>query len=217
MYPKSINKSLETLSRTDLKRKYSELKSKIQQRLGDFLKIKQSEYFYELVYCLLTPQSSARNAAKVVKLLQLNKFHKQEINPQPILSHKESYIRFHNNKSNYLLEFKKQYPLIKLQLRNGYSSIDLREWLVTNVKGLGYKESSHFLRNIGHRNLAILDRHILKNLVRVGVLSELPKSLSKNNYLEIEKKFKKFSKDINIPMDELDLLFWSMETGEILK
>ncbi|MDP2209227.1 MAG: N-glycosylase/DNA lyase [Bacteroidota bacterium] len=217
MYLKSINKSLETLSNADLKRKYSKLKSKIQQRLDDFLKIKQSDYFYELVYCLLTPQSSARNADKVVKLLQSNKFHKQEINPQPILSHKESYIRFHNNKSKYLLEFKKQYPLIELQLRNGNSSIDLREWLVTNVKGLGYKEASHFLRNIGHRNLAILDRHILKNLVRVGVLNDLPKSLSKNNYLNIEEQFKKFSKKINIPMDELDLLFWSMETGEILK
>lgn len=217
MYLKSINKSLETLSNADLKLKYSKLKSKIQQRLDDFLKVKQSDYFYELVYCLLTPQSSARNASKVVKLLKSNKFHKQDINPQPILSHKESYIRFHNNKSNYLLEFKKQYPLIELQLRNGNSSIDLREWLVRNVKGLGYKEASHFLRNIGHRNLAILDRHILKNLVRVGVLNELPKSLSKNNYLKIEEKFKQFSKNIDIPMDELDLLFWSMETGEILK
>ncbi len=217
MYLKSINKSLETLSNADLKRKYSKLKSNIQQRLDDFKQVNPSAYFYELVYCLLTPQSSARNADKAVKLLQSNKFHKQEINPQPILSHKESYIRFHNNKSKYLLEFKKQYPLIELQLRNGNSSIDLREWLVTNVKGLGYKEASHFLRNIGHRNLAILDRHILKNLVRVGVLNEFPKSLSKNNYLNIEEQFKKFSKKINIPMDELDLLFWSMETGEILK
>lgn len=214
---KSRNKSLHTLSIADLKRQYSKLKSKIQQRLDDFKTIKQSDYFYELVYCLLTPQSSARNADKAVKLLQLKKFHKHEINPQPILAHKESYIRFHNNKSKYLLEFKKQFPLIEHQLLNGNSSIDLREWLAKNVKGLGYKEASHFLRNIGHRNLAILDRHILKNLVSVGVLNEPPKSLSKNNYLEIEEKFKKFSKKINIPMDELDLLFWSMETGEILK
>lgn len=214
---KPTNKSLHTLSIADLKQKYSKLKSKIQQRLDDFKTIKPSDYFYELVYCLLTPQSSARNAGKAVKLLQSIKFHKQEINPQPILSHKESYIRFHNNKSKYLLEFKKQYSLIENQLRNGNSSIDLREWLVKNVKGLGYKEASHFLRNIGHRNLAILDRHILKNLVSAGVLNELPKSLSKNYYLDIEEKFKIFSKKINIPMDELDLLFWSMETGEILK
>ncbi|MDI6803621.1 MAG: N-glycosylase/DNA lyase [Bacteroidota bacterium] len=217
MYLKSINKNLDPLSIADLKRKYSELKFKIQLRLDDFLKIKQSDYFYELVYCLLTPQSSARNADKAVKLLQSNKFHKQAINPQPILSHKKSYIRFHNNKSKYLLEVKNQFPLIEQQLQNGRSSIELRDWLVKSVKGFGYKEASHFLRNIGHRNLAILDRHILKNLVRVGVLNELPKSLSKNNYLEIEKIFKIFSKKINIPLDELDLLFWSMETGEILK
>ena len=73
------------------------------------------------------------------------------------------------------------------------------------------------LRNIGHENLAILDRHILKNLVRVGVLSHLPKTLTWKRYLAIERKFFKFALRIGISMDELDLLFWSMETGIILK
>jgi len=88
---------------------------------------------------------------------------------------------------------------------------------VKNVLGMGYKESSHFLRNIGKRDLAIIDRHILKGLLRCGVLKSLPKTLSRKTYLEIEKQFQKFSEEINIPMDELDLLFWSMVTGEILK
>ena len=82
---------------------------------------------------------------------------------------------------------------------------------------MGWKEASHFLRNIGNRDLAILDRHILKNLVRTGALERLPKSLTPKTYLAIEEKFAAFSKRVNIPMDELDLLFWSMETGEILK
>ena len=112
---------------------------------------------------------------------------------------------------------KEQYTAIYHQLKNGLSAYELREWLVKNVKGLGYKEASHLLRNIGYRNLAILDRHILRNLVRVGVLKQIPKSISRLNYLETEKKFLGYSKKINIPMDELDLLFWSMETGEILK
>ncbi len=92
-----------------------------------------------------------------------------------------------------------------------------REWLIKNVKGLGRKEASHFLRNIGHQDLAILDRHILKNLVRVGAIGRLPKTLTTKRYSAIEQKFLQFSHTIGIPMDELDLLFWSLETGEILK
>jgi len=38
------------------------------------------------------------------------------------------------------------------------------EWLVKNLTGLGYKEAGHFLRNIGSGKIAILDRHILRNL-----------------------------------------------------
>ncbi|MBU0628517.1 MAG: DNA lyase, partial [Nanoarchaeota archaeon] len=93
----------------------------------------------------------------------------------------------------------------------------IREFIVTNVKGIGYKEASHFLRNIGHRNLAILDRHILKNLQKLKVINKIPKTLNKKNYLLIEDRFYKFSKKIKIPMDELDLLFWSIETGKVFK
>jgi len=103
------------------------------------------------------------------------------------------------------------------ELKKSKSGEELRLWLVNNVKGLGWKESSHFLRNIGYRNLAILDRHILRNLKRLGVITKLLKTLNAKKYLQIEKKFKKFSKRIGISMDELDLLFWSMETGKIMK
>jgi N-glycosylase/DNA lyase len=79
------------------------------------------------------------------------------------------------------------------------------------------KEASHFLRNIGERNLAILDRHIFKHLKRLGVIKEIPRSVTKRRYLEIEKKWHKYANKIGILLDELDLLFWSMETGEIRK
>jgi thermostable 8-oxoguanine DNA glycosylase len=45
----------------------------------------------------------------------------------------------------------------------------------------------------------------------------MPKSLTKKRYLAIEKKWKKFADELGISIDELDLLFWSMETGEIKK
>lgn len=201
----------------DVKAYYKRDKVLIKQRLNEFKRIRPDDYFYELVYCLLTPQSSAVNAAVAVGLLKKNDFQTRNVYPERFLSNKDSYIRFHKNKTRYLLEMKNQYPEILFQLFFGYSAPELREWLVKNVKGIGYKEASHFLRNIGYKNMAILDRHILKNLVRVRVLKELPKSLPKKMYLEIEKKFLNYSKKINISMDELDLLFWSLETGEVLK
>jgi N-glycosylase/DNA lyase len=79
------------------------------------------------------------------------------------------------------------------------------------------KEASHFLRNIGVRGLAILDRHIFRHLIRLQVIRAMPKSLTKKRYLSIEKKWHRFADDVGISLDELDLLFWSMETGEIRK
>ena len=96
--------------------------------------------------------------------------------------------------------------------------VALRNWLADNVLGIGMKEASHFLRNIGFgKDLAILDRHILKNLRKHAVIKDIPKVLTKQKYLEIEQAMKKFSDKIMIRLDELDLLFWSEETGQIFK
>src|SRR5206468_12141266 len=102
-------------------------------------------------------------------------------------------------------------------LRQGSDVKKLREEVLNLIPGLGLKESSHFLRNIGVQGLAILDRHILKHLKAHKVIGRIPKSLTPKRYFAIEKKWLKFSKEVGISMDELDLLFWSMETGEIRK
>ena len=212
-----MKKPLTKLSLDELKKLYADRQMVIRARLAEFEKVRPTDYFYELVYCLLTPQSSAVNADKAVSLLRHNDFFHTDINPESLLHQKDFYIRFHKTKAQHLLKIKDQFPLIAQHLTNANASTELREWLVQNVKGLGWKEASHFLRNVGHRNLAILDRHILKNLIRVGVVRRLPKTLTPKRYKAIEKEFQKFAKDVGIPMDELDLLFWSMETGEVLK
>ena len=200
-----------------LRKTFHNRKSAIGNRLDAFAAVRQEEYFYELVYCLLTPQSSAVNAGKAVNALKAEDLFGQHIDPAEILFRKEHYIRFHNTKAKRLLELKGAYREVHAELCNGSSSPDLRAWLVKHVKGMGWKEASHFLRNIGHRDLAILDRHILKNLKKHHVIRSIPKTLTTNRYLSIEKKFKQFAHDICISMDELDLVFWSNETGEILK
>jgi N-glycosylase/DNA lyase len=201
----------------ELHRLHEERRIAIRARLTDFAAVPESEYFYELVYCLLTPQSSAVNAGKAVRLLRECDLLHRDVDPEPLLHQKEFYIRFHKTKARNLLQIKERFATVAPHLMNGNSGNDVREWLVGNVRGLGWKEASHFLRNVGHRDLAILDRHILKNLIRFGVIRRLPKSLTPKRYLAIEKKFLAFAREIGIPMDELDLLFWSMETGEILK
>ena len=196
---------------------YRKNKLKIKDRLNDFSKVPEKEYFYELCFCLCTPQSKARKCDIAVSLLKEKGFLDKNVNPLKIL-HRN--VRFHINKSRYLLELKRKFPSIDEKIkqnRNKKAAKELREWLVKNVKGLGYKEASHFLRNIGFRNLAILDRHILKNMIRYGAIKDLSKTLTKKEYLRLEGEFGRFSEKIGIDMDELDLVFWSMETGEIFK
>ena len=83
---------------------------------------------------------------------------------------------------------------------------------------MAYKEAGHFLRNVGFGSeVAILDRHILRNLVRLEIIEEIPKTISPKVYLEIEKKLKIFCEEVKIPMDEMDLLLWYLEAGEIFK
>ena len=95
---------------------------------------------------------------------------------------------------------------------------DKRDWLVSNVDGIGYKEASHFLRNIGFTDeITILDRHILKNLSLYGVIEEVPGSLSKKRYLDIEKSMIRFSEMLNIPVSHLDFILWFKETGDVFK
>ena len=126
-------------------------------------------------------------------------------------------MRFGNNKAKYIVNARNIFNETMKRIRANQKPEELRDYLVENVRGMGYKESSHFLRNIGFLDFAILDRHILKNLKKYGVIKEVPKSLTPKRYLEIEEKMKEFSNAVKIPLSHLDLLFWSNETGEIFK
>lgn len=202
---------------------YRSRKRLIKTRIKEFKKAGKSkgkDIFAELCFCLLTPQSKAVFCDSAIQILKNNGcLYKGTKNS--IRKHLKK-VRFPNNKAGYIIEARK---IIKngdgINLRskiNLNNPIEAREWLVKNIKGLGYKESSHFLRNIGFgRELAILDVHILRNLIKYRVIKEIPKTINKKRYVEIEQKMKVFSKKIKIPLDELDLLFWSNQTGFIFK
>ncbi|MDP4219767.1 MAG: DNA lyase [Bacteroidota bacterium] len=197
---------------------FDERKDAIALRLEDFAAVRAEEYFYELLFCILTPQSSARNAESVILELKRDRFLENGFDPVPYLRDPRHYIRFHNVKSKRLLHIREIYPnLHELVIRDKENIRQLREIVLEMIPGLGLKESSHFLRNIGVRGLAILDRHILKHLKELRIIGRIPKSLTPKRYLEIERKWLKYAEEVGITMDELDLLFWSMETGEIRK
>jgi N-glycosylase/DNA lyase len=197
----------------------------IRERLTDFARVPPDNWFYELAYCLLTPQSSAVNASHAVDALQTISFLDRGDDPTHLLRDGRHYIRFHNTKALRLLEARETFAALRQELEESRARenafwVDgqtLRLWLLKNIRGLGWKEASHFLRNIGYRDLAILDRHILRNLKKHGVIRSFSKSLTPKRYCSIERSFLKFSSTLGIPMDELDLLFWSRETGEIRK
>ncbi|MGA9097406.1 MAG: N-glycosylase/DNA lyase [Methanotrichaceae archaeon] len=201
---------------------YAPVKGRIESRLKEFKQIWETgsdeDLFRELVFCLLTPQSRAKTCWAAVECL-VKKSLIDGCQPK-LIQEALIGVRFNERKAEYICLARKMFSDQSLRsIISGFSSpYAAREWLVQNVMGLGYKEASHFLRNIGlGEDLAILDRHILKNLKLAGVIDEVPTSLSKKTYLDIEKKMIEFSKQVGMPMSHLDLLLWYKEAGDVFK
>jgi N-glycosylase/DNA lyase len=213
------------MSSQHLKRTYDLKKEEILGRLQEFKELwergKEEEIFEELSFCILTPQSKARACCNAIDRLKntglLFRGSDREI------AGKINDVRFKNKKASYLVKARKFFSKkggvsIKSVISQFEDVHACREWLVSHITGLGYKEASHFLRNIGFgESVAILDRHVLRNLKNLKVIREFPESLSRAKYLDVEKRMAAFSEQIRIPLSHLDLVLWYKETGEILK
>ncbi len=203
---------------------YREKRRAIEGRLREFRDVwrrrEPREVFREFVFCLLTPQSRARVCWEAVERMDRSGA-LWEGSPEEVARDLHG-VRFKNHKARYIVEARERFwkdgEFSLVRVLGEMSPQEARDYLVRNVRGMGMKEASHFLRNIGlGENLAILDRHILKNLLRLGVIDELPRSLGRKTYLEIEERMRKFSRKSGIPLSHLDLLFWAREAGEIFK
>ncbi len=131
--------------------------------------------------------------------------------------------RFPNARARYIV-YSRNYlnEVCGMRIRDELESrdhLERRDWLARDkgIKGLAYKEASHFLRNIGLRGYAILDKHVLNCLAELKVISDPRPPKSRDEYLSVEKELIKFAGRLRIDFDEMDLLLWSMKTGEILK
>ena len=203
---------------------HKEIKTGIEKAIKGYKKAwegTEQEVFAEMAFCILTPQSKAKNAWKAITNIVKNGL-LYEGKAEEIVEFL-NIVRFKNNKSRYLVELRELMTRDgKLQPKKILSGIgdtfEKRKWILKNVRGMGLKEANHVLRNLGFgENIAILDRHILRNLEALNVIDEIPKTITEKKYYEIEEKMREYSDFSKIKMDELDLVLWYKEAGEIFK
>ncbi len=195
----------------------------IKDHLAKFRALRDADparWFDELCFCLLAVQANAHHADEAVQSLKaagvLTGGAAREIR-----SHLTK-VRFLNTKADWVVAaraFAENGGILELRLRLATTDPkEVRGWLVDQVDGFGYKEASHFLRNVGFGDdLAILDRHILRSLVRLRVIPKVPPSLSRKRYLEIEDRMGVFARSLSLTLAEADAFLWWRETGELFK
>jgi len=202
-------------------------KREIRARLNEFRQLWRSgsdlQLWEELIYCIFTAGASARmglkaveavrplmvegNAKDMTKALVSAGAHRFPVARPGYIVVTRDYLRANCQMS------------LRRKLESFTDPIERRDWLAQEkqVKGLGYKEASHYLRNIGLGGYAILDKHVMSCLMDLKVVDTAKPPASRARYLETEDKLQLFAREIGIDFDELDLVLWSMKTGEVLK
>ncbi|MBU2561428.1 MAG: N-glycosylase/DNA lyase [Nanoarchaeota archaeon] len=197
--------------------RYDAINALVERRKREFKALGNSsskELFKEMCFCILTANYTAEGGIRIQKEIGDGFLTLSERRLAARL--KELGHRFPNTRANYIVEARKHTAGLKKTLSSFSCTADARDWLAKNVKGLGYKEASHFLRNIGHDDVAIVDFHIIDFLVDHGAV-ERPKTITPRKYVEIEDVLKKIGLGAGMDMAELDLYMWYCETGKILK
>ena len=210
----------------DLQTTYLEKREAIRARLAEFeailLEGDDERLFEEPVFCIFTAGASARMGLNSIDRIRPHLF---KAGQKRLFRSLVGAHRYPNARAGYVVytrNFLKRDCGLRLRERLDSFGDDWearRDFFANNhgVKGVGYKEASHYLRNIGYRGYAILDKHILRTLYEAGVIDSPAPPGAKKKYLAVEDRMRKFAEDIRINLDELDLLLWSNKTGVILK
>lgn len=220
-----MKKEHQPLTIEKIKSAHSERRGEILERLAEFKAVWQAgtdeRIWEEMVYCFFTGGCSARmgiRSVEAVRPLLLTGNH-AELASALVGKH-----RYPNARAGYIVasrEFLQEHCGMKLRkkLESFENHLERRDWLVKEkrIKGLGYKEASHFLRNIGFKGYAILDKHVLRSLAELKIIDDPKPPNTRLKYLTIEEKLKNLSNCLEIDFDEMDLVLWSLKTGEILK
>jgi N-glycosylase/DNA lyase len=197
----------------------------IRSRLAEFRDLWQqasdARLWEELVYCIFTAGASARMGLRAVEAVRplLDEGAREEMTRalQGVHRYPAERPRYIVTTRDYLREDCGM--RLRERLEGFTDPLERRDWLAREprIKGLGYKESSHFLRNVGLSGYAILDKHILRSLCELSVIASPQPPTTRARYLETEERLRGFARDVRIDFDELDLVLWSLKTGEVLK
>lgn len=145
-----------TFTHDQIKKIYALKKGEIVKRLKEFEQLwldgSDAEIFAELVFCILTPQSKAKVCWEAI--MNLREKGLLLVGSDRQIENELYGVRFKNKKARYITLAREIFRntdkvCVKTVLEQFDDVQEMREWLVKNINGLGYKEASHFLRNIG--------------------------------------------------------------------
>lgn len=214
----------------EVKKQYRKQKEQIRERVKEFKGLEDADeerIFQELVFVILTSQTEAEKAWNATQKLREKGLllDGSEHDIAEVLA--EEGIQYADDKAGYIVEnrsFLSQPTLedpeagLKLSEKLDKDPEKARKWIVGNIKGLSWKGASHFLRNIGRgEDFAIISSHIVGKMHQLGLVEEPELAKNEEEYLEYERKLQDFSEEVKIPLEELDLVLWSMKTGEVFK
>lgn len=220
-----MKRTLESITFESIKRTHRERKDAISSRLEEFRSIWKNaddeKLWEEMVFCFFTGGCSAKMGLRAISAVRP---HLMTGDHEELMNALVGVHRYPRARSRYVVQ-SREFLLAHCNMRI-HSRLDSftcpnerRDWLVKEkgIKGLGYKEASHFLRNIGLSGYAILDKHVLNCLAELKIIDDPKPPNTRSRYLSIESKLKQLASDLEIDFDEMDLVLWSMKTGEILK
>lgn len=191
-------------------------------------KLSESTILKELTLCLLSSNVKYELACLYVSKMESSGLFSKWINIPPKFSElfeilnapvlfngKEVRYRFPKSKSKQLSELiyniYNDKGALKSILRNSTNPINARNMIVTKCCGIGNKQSSMFLRNIGFTNkLAIIDTNIIDYLKQLDII---PSNLNPNTnkkYFQIEQSYFNYAYSKNYNIETLDFAIWSI-------
>ena len=220
-----MKKQPEPVTIEKIKQVHRERSAEIRKRLAEFERIRKHghdpELWEEMVFCFFTGGCSARMGLRSIEAVRPHLANGSWETLRDALS---GVHRYPNARSRYVVESREFLEKnidfkIKAKLEGFDCRLERRDWLVREkgIKGLGYKEASHFLRNIGYKGYAILDKHVLRCLAELKIIDDPKPPNTRSKYLSVENRLKTLTEAVGIDFDEMDLVLWSMKTGEILK
>lgn len=220
-----MKKESQPLTIEKIKTAYSERGEEIRARIKEFEAVWETgtdeRLWEEMVFCFFTGGCSAKMGLRSVEAVRPLLMSGNHAELADALRGKH---RYPNARAGYIVasrEFLQEHCGMKLRnkLQSFDNHLERRDWLVKEkrIKGLGYKEASHFLRNIGFKGYAILDKHVLRSLAELKIIDDPKPPNTRLKYLAVENQLKNLADLTEIDFDELDLVLWSLKTGEILK